>query len=256
MSLLRSLVRNALATVSTHTKSKNRTLISHRFICASRLSKSDFWSHSPLGKSLSTLYNSEYCDFSIAYSFKDNICSYYNEFISCADGEQILIFVMDHIGVIDPSWREKLDLALGQFNLVGIRGNSKLTDEQPTWWFETFTSEPNCLSGGARLETVNGYAESNLGYSPLACKVLEPSFIAIRAKNLYNAEIDFDPDMGQSFFALDFCRSAALAGLSIGTWPIHIADACSLITPSNYSENWSDYFLRYRAKWLVSDTSK
>jgi hypothetical protein len=216
--------------------------------------KESFWAHSALGKSLSECGDMQRCEFSFAYDFTGSMCSYYNDSASSENGELILIFIMDHIGLIDPQWRTKLDAALAQFDVIGIRGNSQLTAGQPTWWFEELT--PDTLSGSATIETMDGSTESRLGPSPLACNVLEPSFIAVRARDLYEAEVDFDPNMGQSFFALDFCRSASHAGLSIGTWPIHISDASALISPLAKVENWSDYFFKYGEKWSASDIPK
>jgi hypothetical protein len=220
------------------------------------MSKESFWEHSALGKSLSECEDMQSCEFSFAYDFTGSICSYYNDSASPENGELILIFIMDHIGLIDPQWRTKLDAALAQFNVVGIRGNSQLTDEQPTWWFENLTPDPSTLLGSASIDTIDGATESQLRPTPLACKVLEPSFIAVRAKDLYDAEVDFDPNMGQSFLALDFCRTASKAGLSIGTWPIHISDASALVSPLVHAENWSDYFLKYREKWSISGVPK
>jgi len=256
MSLLGSFLKSALRAEPLKTSRFLTNSISHRFICASRLSKEHFWKSSALGISLTNLGDAQHCEFSIAYEFNGNICSYYNDFFSAEYRDQILIFVMDHIGIVDFNWREKIDAALAQFDIVGIRGNSELSDGQPTWWFEKFLVGLNTLSGSATLETENGSIESQLGPSPLACKVLESSFIAVRAKDLYAADIEFDPNMGQSFLALDFCRLCVQAGLSIGTWPIHISDASALVSPLVHAENWSDYFLKYREKWSISGVPK
>ena len=256
MSLLKSLIKSALRADYPKNKPMTATNISHRFICASRLSKEHFWESSALGTSLTNLVDAQHCEFSIAYEFNGNLCSYYNDFLGAEYRDQVLIFVMDHIGVVDFSWHQKLNAALAQFDIVGIRGNSELSDGQPTWWFEKFLVGSNTLSGSATLETENGSIESQLGPSPLACKVLESSFIAVRATDWYAADIEFDPNIGQSFFALDFCRLASQAGLSIGTWPIRISDASALISPSTRVENWSDYFLKYREKWSASVVPK
>jgi hypothetical protein len=256
MSLLGSFLKSALRAEPLKTSRFLTNSISHRFICASRLSKEHFWKSSALGMSLTNLGDAQHCEFSIAYEFNGNICSYYNDFFSAEYRDQILIFVMDHIGIVDVNWREKIDAALAQFDIVGIRGNSELSDGQPTWWFEKCSSGSNTLSGSATLETENGVVNSQLGPSPVACRVLEPSFIAVRAKDLYAADIEFDPNMGQSFLALDFCRLCVQAGLSIGTWPIHISDASALVSPLVHAENWSDYFLKYREKWSISGVPK
>ena len=256
MSLIASFFKGTRRTESVANilpKAKN---ISHRFICATRMPEKNFWEHSALGKSLSESEDTQVCEYSFTYDFTGNMCSFYNDSASSENGDLILIFIMDHIGLIDKAWRAKLDAALVQFNVVGIRGNSQLTDEQPTWWFENLTPNPSTLSGSASINTIDGATESQLGPTPLACKVLEPSFIAVRAKDLYDAEVDFDPNMGQSFLALDFCRSASQAGLSIGTWPIQISDTSALLSPLARVENWSDYFLKYREKWSASDVPK
>ena len=256
MSLLGSFLKRALRAEPAITKPPNAKNISHRFICASRHSKKDFWEHSTLGKSLSNFDDTQNCEFSIAYGFTGNMCSYYNDFLDIENETEVFIFIMDHIGLTDRLWREKLDSALAQFNVVGIRGNNQLAEGQPTWWFDTSAPGSNTLSGSATLETKGGNVESQLGPSPMACKVLEPSFIAVVAKDLFSAEINFDPNMGQSFFALDFCKSAAKAGLSVGTWPIDISDSCALKSPLAGVENWSDYFVKYGDKWSASDTPK
>ena len=256
MSLLASFfkgARRAQSSINILPEAKN---VSHRFICATRMAEKSFWGNSALGKSLSECDDMQRCEFSFAYDFSGNMCSYYNDSSSYENEDLILIFIMDYIGLMDPSWRTKLDAALAQFNIVGIRGNSDLSDGQPTWWFENLTPGSTTLSGSVSIETTNGSTESQSGPTPLACKVLEPSFIAVRAKDLYEAEVDFDPNMGQSFLALDFCRSASQAGLSIGTWPIHISDASALVSPLAHPENWSDYFLKYRDKWSVSNVPK
>ena len=256
MSLIASFFKGARRTESVAHILPEAKNVSHRFICATRMPEKNFWEHSALGKSLSESEDMQRCEYSFTYNFTGNMCSFYNDSASSENGDLILIFIMDHIGLVDKEWRAKLDAALAQFNVVGIRGNSDLTDGQPTWWFEKLTPDSSTLSGSATIETINGSTESQLGPSPLACKVLEPSFIAVRAKDLYEAEVDFDSNMGQSFFALDFCRSASLAGLSIGTWPIYISDSSALLSPLARVENWSDYFLKYREKWPLSDVPK
>ena len=256
MSLLGSFFKRALRAEPAITKPLNAKKISHRFICASRRSKKDFWEHSALGKSLAGIGDKEHCEFSIAYDFTGNISSYYNDFLDIENEAAVFIFIMDHIGLTDRLWREKLDSALAQFNIVGIRGNTELAEGQATWWFDTSAPGSNTLSGRATLETIEGSMESQLGPSPMACKVLEPSFIAVIARDIFSAEINFDPNMGQSFFALDFCKSATKAGLSIGTWPIDISDSCALTSPLAGVENWSDYFVKYGEKWSASDMPK
>jgi hypothetical protein len=256
MSLLASLFKGVRRAKSSTNMLPEATDVAHRFICATRMTEKGFWENSALVKYLSECGDTQRCEFSFAYDFTGNMCAYYNDAASSKNGDLILIFIMDHIGLIDPGWRTKLDAALLQFNVVGIRGNSDLTDGQPMWWLEELKRGSTTLSGSATIETMGGRTESKLGPSPLACKVLEPGFIAVRAKDLYEAEVDFDPNMGQSFLALDFCRSASKAGLSIGTWPIHISDASALVSPLVHAENWSDYFLKYREKWSISGVPK
>jgi hypothetical protein len=89
MSLLGSFLKSALRAEPLKTSRFLTNSISHRFICASRLSKEHFWKSSALGISLTNLGDAQHCEFSIAYEFNGNICSYYNDFFSAEYRDQI-----------------------------------------------------------------------------------------------------------------------------------------------------------------------
>ena len=71
--------------------------------------------------------------------------------------------------------------------------------------------------------------------------------MAARASTLQSSGVRFDPQLDFHFYDLDFCRSAEIANLKLGTWPIAITHQSS--GGSVHSDAWLRARAFYLKKW-------
>ena len=181
----------------------------------------------------------------------------YNEVIESADPEAILVFLHDDLSIDDWYVGQRLEQALAVFDVVGVAGNRRCQPQQETWWLL-----PSRLVAGKRFldhwdsDFLSGaiahgrppYARLNVyGASPSPVALLDGVFLAARAGRLQASGVRFDPRLPFHHYDLDFCRSAAAAGLRIGTWPIALTHASG--GESVQSPAWAESVEIYLRKW-------
>ena len=182
---------------------------------------------------------------------------FYNQVIDSSDPEAILVFLHDDLCIDDWQVGQRLEEALDVFDVVGVAGNRRRQPHQETWWML-----PSRLVEGKRIldrwdhEFLSGaiahgqppYARPHMyGACPSPVALLDGVFLAARASQLQRTAVRFDPRLAFHHYDLDFCRSAAVAGLRIGTWPIALTHASG--GDSVQSPAWAESVEVYLRKW-------
>ena len=181
----------------------------------------------------------------------------YNEAIDIADPADVLVFVHDDLSLDDWFVSQRLEEALAVFDVVGVAGNRRLLPHQETWFmlpsrslsFKRILDRPDTgyLSGAIAHGSTSTAIVSLYGPCPSPVAVLDGVFLAVRAGKLQQAGVRFDPGLGFHFYDLDFCRSATVAGLRIGTWPMALTHASR--GESIQSPGWVESLGMYMRKW-------
>lgn len=220
-----------------------------RFVVATRASKDEFFRNTALGKSLSIFKNDE---IDLYAENSDGLSTVYNRSIKkSVNDPAILIFIHDDIWLLDFFWSVRIISSLRQFDIVGIVGAQKRSPRQFSWAYksDSYTIDRGNLSG--LIGHGKGFPPNNMSYCGqvgIEVEILDGVFIACKSEMLQNKRLKFDERFDFHFYDMDFCRSAELKGLKMGTSPISVIheSAGVLDTPSwdknrkAYFEKWGD----------------
>ena len=239
------------------------------FVCATRLSPSEFEAHSLLARSLRVVGQLTPLRLQLAAQNTRPLADVYNAAIQSSSGDDILVFVHDDVSIDDWMTGARLPEALSMFDVVGVAGNRRRQPGQETWYLQ-----PSRILNGQRcagpldIDWLSGAvlhgpqspstAAPNVapqdpghitvyGPAPAAVQLLDGMFLAARGALLKSRGVAFDPQLGFHFYDLDFCRSAQQAGLKLGTWPLALTHASS--GASVRSLAWSAACALYQRKW-------
>jgi GT2 family glycosyltransferase len=148
----------------------------------------------------------------------------YNEALAeFAGRDQILVFVHDDVTVADTFVREKLNQAMNAFNIVGLVGASCFSLNVPNDRYPWGVWPAEHRSGSVEHEIPQGAVWSSFGPTPRRCVILDGLFLAIDMLRIGN--VRFDERFDFHLYDLDFCLTAHLAGLVLGTTNIYVNHA-------------------------------
>jgi tetratricopeptide (TPR) repeat protein len=226
-----------------------------RFVCATRLSKEEFFAQAPLGRSL-PLYRSFPRQQVIELRlFPDNsagLSGLYNTAIEEARTEPaVLVFIHDDVYLSDYYWADHLHTALRSFDLVGLVGNQRRVARQASWMFldDRFTCDNYDYFSG-----VIGHGEpfpnlrqlSVYGQPGAQVKLLDGVLLAIHSRTLVEHELQFDPRFHFHFYDMDFCRQAELRNLKMGTCAMSLVHASAgELGNTGWRSAYTDYLAKY-----------
>ncbi len=219
-----------------------------RFVVATRVSDDEFFLNTLTGKSLK-MYEGLGFELDLYHSNITGLPVVYNQSIEKAKSNPaILIFVHDDVFFLDFWWIKKIRDALKVFDIAGVAGNIRRLPGQPTWCHKdkNFNYDDGFMSGA--IGKGSGFPPDMLcvyGPSPLEVKLIDGVFIACHSDTLLANNIYFDPLFDFHYYDLDFCRSAEIKNLKIGTVEI------SLIHESGGSDSpdWKNSMTTYFNKW-------
>lgn len=222
-----------------------------RFVSATRCSEKNFWTTTPLGKSLRVWLKDSNVKACIRFNNTDGLSAVYNEHLQDSDLADIFVFVHDDVWLTDSFLLEKLRLALRRFDVVGLAGNRRRLPRQPAWLYShhngsEFVWDWPWLSGSVAHGKPEKFHLMEYGPSPSSCQLLDGVFIAVSAELLKASTLRFDERFMFDFYDMDFCRSACKLGLALGTWPI------SIIHQSGGAfgkPSWDAAYHTYLEKW-------
>lgn len=248
---------------------------SWRVVSATRMSESEFWRHSYLGRSLLALPQplrpSE-----LAIRF-DNVgdsavglAAAFNRAIESARSETIVLCVHDDVYLHDPFLLQRLQEGLRTADIIGLAGSLGSDLQQPSWALgfegESFASTgwqhgPELVLSGAvgYCPMQNGgelapppIALGVYGPTPHPVDLLDGLFLAFRAGVLQASGVSFDERFAFHLYDLDFCRQARRAGLHLSTAPIVTTHASG---GDFGSPDWKAAARLYLEKWNALDRS-
>ncbi len=193
-------------------------------VCATRMSEHDFWEKSALGKSLCCFAHDPCIVTRISFENSRGLSEVYNESILAPHAHEILLFVHDDIWLHDYFLVDRLIDSLEDFDVVGLAGARRRSDQQVAW----FSSGNNLVPDLQFLSGVVGHGESPFngaryfGPTPAACELLDGAFLAARKQTLRDNDVLFDPRFDFHFYDMDFCRTARQKNLKLGTSRISV----------------------------------
>ena len=86
---------------------------------------------------------------------------------------------------------------------------------------------------------------SHYGKIERKCKLLDGLLVAAESETLIKSNTRFDDQFSFHFYDMDFCRSAEVNGLSMGT----IGLAVNHNSTGSYDQKWLNANDRYISKW-------
>lgn len=219
-------------------------------VAATRVAPNPFMESTPLGRSMRRLSFDRRIEPRPAFNNRDGLPAVYNRQISEENRDKTLLFVHDDVWLDDCFVFDRIEEALGVFDIVGLAGNTRRLPRQPAWGFSTetpFTPEERRYLSGIVADGDRPCGKpSRYGPPGLRCLTLDGVFLAARCATLLDRKVRFDERFLFDFYDLDFCRTAEAAGLSMGTWPIAITHAS---LGKFGSPTWHAALKAYREKW-------
>ena len=226
-----------------------------RVVCASRLSKDQFFSSTSLGKSIELAMEIANVELRLYPENSTGLSELYNyEIDQCIGYPGILVFAHDDILLCDFFWTERIREGLEKFDIVGVVGNVRRVPKQPSWAFVDRVDgrfswdTPSNLSGacahGTTLPPIGGL----FTFGPVwqECKLLDGLLLAFESEILINSNLRFDENFKYHFYDLDFCRQAEIKNLTMGTIPLSVAHES---VGNLSSEEWIHSYQTYLNKW-------
>lgn len=220
-----------------------------RIVCGTRVSEQDFSKKTALGRSLLIHQAVNEVEIVLSAENAEGLSTIYNRAIDAAkDDPAILVFVHDDVHLCDFLWSVRIREAVEAFDVVGLAGNTRRLEGQPAWAFvdDRFTwDEKRYLSGLVGHGKGFPCNISDFGPVPQECKLLDGLLLAADSERLWEAGVRFDEQFEFHFYDMDFCRSAEINGLRMGTWPLSVVHESGggFGTPS-----WRESFRRYQLK--------
>lgn len=226
-----------------------------RFVCATRLSKEEFYRGAALGRSLLNFREfpkGQPIDVRLFPNNKASLPAVYNRAIDEAkEDPAILVFMHDDVLLCDFYWAEHLLDAMTNFSIVGLCGNKRRVPRQPSWMYlddlytcDDATNFSGIIGHGEQLPHLKQL--SVYGSPCQEVKLLDGVMLAVRSRVLHEHDLRFDPQFDFDFYDLDFCRQAEQRGLRMGTTAISVVHQSSgqLGTPM-WLGNYEKYLRKY-----------
>ena len=217
-------------------------------VSATRLSEEEFWSNSALGQSLACFGHDRCLVTRISYANERGLPEVYNESISASNDHDILLFVHDDVWLSDYFLVDRLVDSLEQFDVVGVAGNRRRSAQQIAW----FSTGNNLTPDFGNLSGVVGHGKGPFegakyfGDAPVECELLDGVLLAAKKATLRANGVLFDPRFSFHFYDMDFCRTARLNHLRLGTCRISVTHQSG----GNFtSPAWWAGCAAYLAKW-------
>jgi len=179
---------------------------------------------------------------------RKGVSTCYNRILDEKSGrDEIVIFVHDDVTIGDLFLQEKITAAFDQENyaIAGLAGTSDFKihpDLAVTSWFQP---PPEAWSGAVENHMPGSSTiMSAFGPTPKRCVALDGLFLAIDLRKI--GHVRFEEQLAFHFYDLDFCLTAHLAGLSLGTTNIYVTHRSGGVFSSQAFEEAQTTF---RAKW-------
>ena len=230
-------------------------------VCASQEDPGLFYNSTYLGRSLARIPSEIRPSLLLVGSNSGpearGLCEIYNEAIDTLEDDTNVLLVHDDVYINDWCIEARISEAVKQFDVVGLVGSVNPDLLHPSWGlkFDLDLWPTGWQDGLIRSGIVNHFdygfpAPDFYGPTPRQCQLLDGLFIAGRVETWRKAGVSFDPAFRFHLYDLDFCRTATLKGLSIGTWPISVTHNSRGRFETN---DFKDAAKRYLEKWQTHE---
>ena len=168
------------------------------------------------------LYTDYDVDVVVKKQNKENIGKHYNRVIDMAVTEDYdwIILMHDDIQMDDYGFRDKLQEAFKEYDVVGLAGAKQAEIKQPALW-HLMSKQEDWSGAVAHPANDKQIFMTNFGPTPQRCLILDGLFLAIKVSSL-NSDLRFDENIPAiaHHYDLDFCLQANKHKLKLTTWPI------------------------------------
>jgi len=222
-----------------------------RLVCATRLDRSKFFSHTATGRSVKAFATISRVEMTLYDNNTRGLGEVYNDVIEKSiDSPAILVFMHDDILMCDFFWGERIRNGLEKFDIVGLAGNKRRVKNQPSWAFVddklTWDDKENLSGTVGHGKVFPPNKIHPYGPSGCECKIIDGLLMAVDSKTLIESKLRFDERFKFHFYDLDFCRQAENLNLKIGTISLAVLHESG----GNFSsELWKKGYQDYLSKW-------
>ena len=218
-----------------------------QIVTATRFSEDDFWKYSALGISLKRLDPKRFI-WGAAFDNSAGLPEIYNHFLLDDSRCDTIVFIHDDVWIDDYFLIDRVSEGLKAYDVIGVAGNRRRLPFQPAWGFadRELHWDQEHLSGAIAEGKHPAGQVKVAGITPAECELLDGVFLAAKKAVLKSQQVFFDPRFNFHFYDMDFCRTARLKGLRLGTWPICLTHQGTGLfgTPQ-----WQENYTAYLEKW-------
>lgn len=162
--------------------------------------------------------------------------------------DRIVVFVHSDVVLSDISTLEKIETAMGWFNIVGLVGSAHFDPNLKTTSYAWPVWPREFLSGAVEQPLGNGTTTwLSFGPAPRRCIIMDGVFLAIDMLKI--GKVRFDPRFTFHLYDLDFCLAAHQAQLTMGTTNVHIHHAS---LGDFQAKAYTDAVAAFQRKWTGS----
>lgn len=235
-------------------------------VSATRMSESEFWRHSYLGRSLGAwpaALKPERCliTYENTGASAQGLPVVYNRAIQAAPADTILAFAHDDVYLHDALFTEHVRVGLERFGVLGLAGSWGTPTQDPAWGFafaQDGLTPTGWIERGSTQDLTGAVSHSiaPTGVPPVSLSVygdtgrpatkLDGLLLVSRAGALRDAKVLFDAQFSWHLYDLDFCAQAVRAGLLLGTWPLLVTHQSG---GAYGTPEWRKAARLYRDKW-------
>jgi hypothetical protein len=170
----------------------------------------------------------------------------YNEVLDRFAGQdRIVVLVHSDVRICDVFIREKLSAAAAAFNIIGVVGSAQFDPDRQTPNFAWTIWPEKVLSGSVEQELSDGSSVwCAYGPTPRRCIAMDGVFLAIDMLTI--GAVRFDTQFSFHLYDIDFCLSAHVKRMVLGTTNIFIHHASF---GDFESAEYRHALALFRAKW-------
>lgn len=221
-----------------------------RFVCATRVSRAEFYTSTALGKSMILYGDFPAHELELYPNNTSGLPAVYNAAIVNAERDPaVLVFIHDDVHICDFYWPSKIHESIERFDVVGVAGGKTRVARQYSWRLFDDLQVPDADAHSGIVGHGRGFPCGKLlvyGPSGQECKLLDGLMLIADSETLVRSQLRFDPLFTFHFYDLDFCRQAEVRGLRIGTWPISVVHESG---GSFRSDAWKMGYQNYLKKY-------
>lgn len=168
--------------------------------------------------------NNSFKDIHFFTKNKRGLSTCYNEYLTSADEDDIIIFVHDDVYIEDGMIHHKLQHYHETYNIIGVAGGTNLTIKKPALWHIM------CGGFGPNLRGFAGHFVrdskqkfiTNFGPTPERVIVVDGLFISVDVRSAKNVNWSFNQNYEFHHYDIASCLDANKKKLKIGVVPIWV----------------------------------